>query len=93
MAEALAEQFKKVPPHTKTLFISGYTEDVITHHGALDTGRRFCKSLLNHQTLIRKEESSLNSRPNHWATLTLPRFERSPADAPEVLELGSINQP
>ena len=54
MAEALAEQFKKVPRHTKTLFISGYTEDVITHLGALDTGTRFCKNLLNHQTLIRK---------------------------------------
>ena len=56
----LAEQFRKIRPEAKTLFISGYTEDVITHHGALDHGTRFLQKPFNHQTLSRKVREVLD---------------------------------
>jgi len=37
----LAEQVKVLNPKIKILFMSGYTADVIVHHGAIDGGTRF----------------------------------------------------
>jgi len=34
----LAEQLKLVRPDTKVLFMSGYTDDALTHHGVLEPG-------------------------------------------------------
>ena len=37
----LAAQLLEIHPELKQLFMSGYTEDVIAHHGVLDKGLRF----------------------------------------------------
>jgi|GEM_PF-2831757 len=37
----LALQLTKEKPDLKCLFMSGYTEDVIAHHGVLDPGLNF----------------------------------------------------
>jgi DNA-binding response OmpR family regulator len=47
----LAEQLKEPTPDLKTLFMSGYTTNVIAHHGVLDGGvsfiqKPFCKKEL-----------------------------------------------
>jgi len=38
---ALAEQLTKNRPTTRVLFMSGYTDDAIGHHGVLEAGARF----------------------------------------------------
>ena len=38
--KALADEVSRRWPKTKVLFMSGYSEDVITHHGRLDAGVR-----------------------------------------------------
>ncbi|NLH49523.1 MAG: PAS domain S-box protein [Myxococcales bacterium] len=37
----LAERFAKIHPETRVLFSSGYTEDIIAHHGMIDKGLHF----------------------------------------------------
>lgn len=51
---ALAEQLSKTRSGTKILFVSAYTENIIMHHGALDTGTRFLQKPFTPETLGRK---------------------------------------
>ena len=37
----LAERLAKTSPKLKVLYMSGYTDDAIVHHGVLDPGTRF----------------------------------------------------
>jgi YesN/AraC family two-component response regulator len=37
----LAERLVQTHPETRTLFTSGYTENIIAHHGVLDRGIEF----------------------------------------------------
>jgi YesN/AraC family two-component response regulator len=39
--KTLAEQLQASHPQIKVLFISGYTDDVISHHGILEPGIHF----------------------------------------------------
>jgi len=41
-------------PHTKLLYLSGYTEDAIVHEGVLDPGTAFLQKPFTLQTLSRK---------------------------------------
>jgi signal transduction histidine kinase/ActR/RegA family two-component response regulator len=61
---ALAEEFKKLRPLTKVLFVSAYTEDVITHHKILTNGTRFLQKPFTNEILCRNVREVLDS-PGH----------------------------
>jgi CheY-like chemotaxis protein len=53
----LAKNIVTICPHLKHLFMSGYTADVISHHGVLDEGMNFIQkpfSLLKMATIVRE---------------------------------------
>ena len=50
-------------PHTKLLYLSGYTEDAIVHEGVLDPGTAFLQKPFTLQTLSRKVREVLGSEP------------------------------
>jgi PAS domain S-box-containing protein len=49
-------------PHTKVLYLSGYTEDAIVHEGALDPGTAFLQKPFTLQMLSRKVRQVLGER-------------------------------
>jgi len=48
-----AEKLQKTRPGTKVLFVSGYTENIMSHHG-LDTGISFLQKPFTNESLTRK---------------------------------------
>jgi two-component system sensor histidine kinase EvgS len=56
----LAEQIKTLEPHMKVLFMSGYTADVIAHHGVLDQGIHFIQKPFSTSTLSVKVREVLD---------------------------------
>jgi signal transduction histidine kinase len=56
---AFAEQLKKTHPSTKVLYISGYTENIISQHGA-STGINFLQKPFSNESLGRKVREILN---------------------------------
>jgi signal transduction histidine kinase/CheY-like chemotaxis protein len=55
----LAEQLQKARPATKVLFVSGYTENIVSHHG-LDTGISFLQKPFTNESLARKVRELLD---------------------------------
>ena len=49
-------------PHTKVLYLSGYTEDAIVHEGVLEAGTAFLQKPFTLHTLARKVREVLGSR-------------------------------
>ncbi|MEW6720979.1 MAG: PAS domain S-box protein [Thermodesulfobacteriota bacterium] len=58
----LSERMSKTHPSMKTLFTSGYTEDVIVHHGILDSNLDFIGKPYTVQALAAKIRSVLKPR-------------------------------
>ena len=56
----LAERLKSLYPGIKSLFMSGYTADVIAHHGVLDEGVKFIQKPFARQVLARKVRDVLD---------------------------------
>lgn len=50
----LTERIQRLRPATKSLFMSGYTADVIAHHGVLDEGVQFIQKPFSKQDLAAK---------------------------------------
>ena len=50
----LKESIEAIKPGIKTLFMSGYTANVISHHGVLDKGMNFIQKPFTKDELARK---------------------------------------
>lgn len=55
-----AEQLKRSRPDTKVLFVSGYTENIMSHHGQLDEGFSFLQKPFTYESLGRKVRDILD---------------------------------
>ncbi len=58
----LAGRIHVLRPATKALFMSGYTDDVILNHGALDEGVPFIPKPITPSSLTRKVRETLDAR-------------------------------
>jgi two-component system cell cycle sensor histidine kinase/response regulator CckA len=56
----LAERLTKSRPEVRVLFVSGYTENVIGHHGELDPGTNFLEKPFTHAELSAKVRAVLD---------------------------------
>ena len=57
----LARQLAKSRPHTRILFLSGYTEDAILHEGGLEPGTAFLQKPFTLQNLARRVREVLKA--------------------------------
>ncbi len=57
----LAKNLLSLYPHLKRLFMSGYTADVIAHHGVLDEGVHFIQKPFSTKDLAAKVREALGS--------------------------------
>jgi two-component system, cell cycle sensor histidine kinase and response regulator CckA len=58
----MATQLAKVHPETKVLFMSGYTDDAIQHHGVLEPGTAFIEKPFSQVKLTRKIREVLSGK-------------------------------
>ncbi|HEU4403210.1 MAG TPA: ATP-binding protein [Candidatus Polarisedimenticolia bacterium] len=58
----LAESIATIQPGIRVLYMSGYTEGVIIHHGALDAGVAYLQKPFTSATLARKVREALDTR-------------------------------
>jgi PAS domain S-box-containing protein len=58
----LSEHMRQLRPATKALFMSGYTDDAIVHHGVLDAGLAFIQKPFTPAALIRKVREMLEEQ-------------------------------
>ena len=59
----LADRLYQIRPHMKVLFMSGYTENAIVHHGILDPGIEYVQKPLLPETLARRVREVLEGPP------------------------------
>jgi two-component system cell cycle sensor histidine kinase/response regulator CckA len=57
----LADQITRLRPGTKVLFMSGYTDDALGHHGVLESGTAFVEKPFTIDGLLRKVREVLDS--------------------------------
>jgi signal transduction histidine kinase len=58
---ALAERVSEVLPGLKVLYMSGYTDDAIVHHGVLEAGLAFYQKPVTPHALLRRVRDVLDS--------------------------------
>jgi PAS domain S-box-containing protein len=60
----LAQKLLPMRPEMKVLFMSGYSEEAIAHHGVLNPGTEFLQKPFTTETLIRKVREMLDAARN-----------------------------
>jgi nitrogen-specific signal transduction histidine kinase/CheY-like chemotaxis protein len=60
----LAEIIQGIRPQIKVLYISGYTDDIISHHGVLEPGTAFLQKPFSPEAFAGKVHDLLNQRSN-----------------------------
>jgi len=68
----LAERLASIRPDMKVLYMSGYTENAIVHHGILDSGIAYLQKPIVPDMLARRVREVLDARPRR----------STPAEAP-----------
>jgi CheY-like chemotaxis protein len=61
----VAEQLKTIHPETKVLFMSGYTDEAIVHHGIVDSTIAFIQKPFSEHALAHKVREVLDSENGH----------------------------
>src|SRR5438132_1216171 len=62
-AKEIANLITSIRPDLRVLFMSGYTDEAIVHHGALDSGVEFIQKPFTPASLARKVREVLESEP------------------------------
>ncbi len=57
------DRVRRLRPETRVLFMSGYTDDAIVHHGLLDGGVDFINKPLSHDELLKRVREALDRPP------------------------------
>ncbi len=60
--DALAEEFSRTHPETKILFVSAFTENVVSQRGRLESGTNFLQKPFTHRDLTRKIREILDQK-------------------------------
>jgi FixJ family two-component response regulator len=60
----LIESLKEVRQDFKVIYMSGYTDDAIVHHGVLEMGIDFIRKPFTFEGLARKVREVLDKNPN-----------------------------
>jgi DNA-binding NarL/FixJ family response regulator len=58
----LVDRLTSIRPKTKVLYMSGYTDDAIVHHGLLEASMAFIQKPFTPATLAQKVREVLDSR-------------------------------
>src|SRR3989449_112616 len=61
--QVLSQRLTQVRPTIKTLYLSGYTDDAILHHGVLEEGVAFLQKPFSLGALARKVREVIEARP------------------------------
>ena len=64
----LADQLEAIHPGTRVLYTSGYTDEVIGHHGVLEEGTRFLQKPFSQPTLAHKVRQVLDEQADSHAS-------------------------
>ncbi len=64
----LADQLEAIHPETRVLYTSGYTDEVIGHHGVLEGGTRFLQKPFSQPILARKVREALDEQADSQAS-------------------------
>ena len=82
---ALVDRLATVRPGIKVLFMSGYTDDAIVHHGVLEPGTQFIGKPFTQQALLSKLRQVLEAEPLERSTESPSTGEsRAPGLEPPV---------
>ena len=58
----LARRIQVLSPQTRVLYVSGYTTDVLSHYGVLETGVDFMQKPFDSSELLAKVRAILDRR-------------------------------